>query len=98
MRTLALLFLISCTSSPPPKASDPPAKRTPAVATDSPHYDLFEGTSYKNDCAQDADCHIGGCGHEVCSAETQVMTPCMALADAPRDSCGCVANVCIWYR
>ncbi len=93
---LALLLTAACTSAPPPRA-DP--ARTPAVPADSPHHDLFEGTSFKNACTQDQDCHAGGCSHEVCSAEAQVMTPCMVHEDQPRDAtCGCVAGQCIWYR
>src|SRR5258708_2712577 len=96
---LAALVLAACSASAPQRTVEPSTARTPAVATGSPHHDLFEGTSYKNDCAQDPDCHADGCSKEVCSAETGVMTPCLALADQPRDAtCGCVAGQCIWYR
>ncbi|SRR6266568_6513134 len=95
---LVALLAASCTSSPPPRA-DPAARRTPAVPADSPHHDLFEGTAYRNACTQDQDCHAEGCSHEVCSADTQVMTSCIAHEDQPRDAtCGCVAGQCIWYR
>lgn len=81
-------------------ASAPAAgARTPAVPSGSPHYDLFEGTSYKNDCAEDSDCRVGGCSHEVCSAQSGVRTSCIAHEDTPRDAtCGCVSGQCIWYR
>jgi eight-cysteine-cluster-containing protein len=106
---------VGCTSMPEPRADLPapgatpsgpdpspvPAagSRTPAVPKDSPHYDLFEGTSYKNDCAKDSDCSVGGCSHEVCSAQAGVKTSCIAHADSPHDAtCGCVSGQCIWYR
>jgi eight-cysteine-cluster-containing protein len=98
------LLAVACTSAPPPRGDvTPPSStstsRTPAVPKDSPHYDLFEGTSHKNDCTTDADCHVGGCSHEVCSAETRVMSSCIAHEDQPRDaSCGCLAGECLWYR
>lgn len=110
-----LVFTAGCTSAPEPRADIPapgaaagspdpsPAPtsgaRTPAVPKDSAHYDLFEGTSYKNDCAADGDCNVGGCSHEVCSAQAGVKTSCIAHADSPRDAtCGCVSGQCIWYR
>ena len=55
--------------SSPDAGSAAAGARTPAVPSGSPHYDLFEGTSYKNDCAEDSDCKVGGCSHEVCSAQ-----------------------------
>jgi len=98
----SLALLVACTSSPAPRA-DPAAtvttNRTPAVSKDSRNYDLFEGTSYKNDCAQDSDCVVGGCAKEVCSAEPRVVTSCIVRQDQPRDaSCGCVSGQCLWYR
>jgi eight-cysteine-cluster-containing protein len=109
-----LVGAVGCTSAPEPRADLPapgnasspdpsPAAtagaRTPAVPRDSAHYDLFEGTSYKNDCAKDGDCFVGGCSHEVCSAQAGVKTSCIAHADSPHDAtCGCVSNQCIWYR
>jgi eight-cysteine-cluster-containing protein len=102
-----LVTFAACQSGPEPRADLPahaapaPATgaRTPAVPTSSPHYDLFEGTSYKNDCAEDSDCSVGGCSHEVCSAQTGVKTSCIAHSDSPRDAtCGCVDGRCIWYR
>jgi eight-cysteine-cluster-containing protein len=102
MRRLVLaLLLTGCTSSAPAQVAAPQAAavRTPAVPATSPHYDLFEGTRYKNDCASDSDCHTGGCGREVCSAETKVITMCMVLEDQPQGAtCGCVSGQCIWYR
>lgn len=100
-----LALLAACTTAPPPRAdvaatAAPAAPaRTPAVSKDSPNYDIFEGTSFKNGCATDADCHIGGCSHEVCSAETRVMSSCIAREDQPRGaSCGCISGECLWYR
>jgi len=73
--------------------------RTPAVPKSSPNYDLFEGTAHKNACKADADCHVGGCSHEVCSADTRVMSSCIMHDDQPRDAtCGCVNSECIWFR
>jgi eight-cysteine-cluster-containing protein len=115
MRLVFFFVVLACTPSPAPAPRvDPPAARadaaaaradaaaaarTPAVPPGSPHYDLFEGTSYKNDCTADKDCHAGGCSHEVCSAEGHVMSPCIVHPDQPRDAtCGCVSGQCIWYR
>ena len=101
---IVFAFLAACTSAPPPRAdvaatAAPAAARTAAVPKDSPNYDLFEGTSFKNDCTADTDCHVGGCSHEICSAATRVMSSCIAHEDQPRDAtCGCVSGQCIWYR
>jgi len=93
VRVLLLMLLVACTPSEAAK------NRTPAVPKDSPHYDLFEGTHYKNDCTKDGDCHAAGCGKEVCSAESKVMSPCIAYPDQPRDAtCGCVEKQCVWYK
>jgi eight-cysteine-cluster-containing protein len=93
----------ACTGEvPTASAETTPASsgdRTPAVPKDSPHYDLFEGTSHPNQCEKDSDCFIGGCSREVCSADAKVKTPCIAHADKPTGaSCGCVKNECLWYR
>src|SRR5215470_18838978 len=107
---IVFAFLAACTSAPPPRAdvaataapaapAAPAAARTPAVPKDSPNYDLFEGTSFKNDCTADTDCHVGGCSHEICSAATRVMSSCIAHEDQPKGAaCGCVSGQCIWYR
>lgn len=100
-----LAFFAACTnaaaSRPDVAAAGAPAAaaRTPAVPKDSPNYDLYEGTSFKNDCTADADCHIGGCSHEVCSAATRVMSSCIKRDDQPTGaSCGCISGECLWYR
>jgi eight-cysteine-cluster-containing protein len=100
----ALAFL-ACTTAPAPRADVAAAAapaapaRTPAVPKDSPNYDIFEGTSYKNACTTDADCHIGGCSKEVCSAEARIMSSCIVREDQPRGAgCGCVGGECVWYR
>ena len=109
MRSIAFVAIVlaACTTAPPSRAdvaattttaAAAPA-RTPAVPKDSPNYDVFEGTSFKNACTTDADCHVGGCSHEVCSAETRIMSPCIAREDQPRGaSCGCISGECLWYR
>ncbi len=103
-------------SAPPPSptasASAPPtptptptpaAPRTPAVAADHPLYARVEGTGFKNDCGNDADCRVGGCSSEVCSAEDGVNSTCELPVDgfpgksAPGSACGCVSGACIWY-
>jgi eight-cysteine-cluster-containing protein len=98
---LGLLGLGACSASSgpgtPATAPVSASPRTPAVPAGSPNHDLFEGVSYKNACTADADCQIGGCGGEVCSAEEGVITPCIAHADKPQASCGCVQGDCIWY-
>jgi eight-cysteine-cluster-containing protein len=100
---LFLCFALAACTTPPAQADVPAtaaaAKRTPAVPKESPNYDLFEGTSHKNDCKADADCHVGGCSHEVCSADTRVMSSCIKHEDQPQGvTCGCVSGECIWYR
>jgi eight-cysteine-cluster-containing protein len=59
----------------------------------------FEGPTFKNACAGDGECKVGGCGGEVCTAEEGVNSVCVAYPDAPKDaSCGCVKGECVWYR
>jgi eight-cysteine-cluster-containing protein len=101
---LALLALLLACSQPANRnhgTSDPvqSAAREAAVAKDSPHYAVFEGPTFKNACAGDGDCKIGGCSGEVCTAEEGVNTTCQVYEDQPRDAtCGCVSGECIWYR
>jgi eight-cysteine-cluster-containing protein len=97
MRFLVLLLIAAC-AAPQAKAPEPTV-RIPAVPADSPHHDLFEGADLKNACSGDADCHIGGCSSEICSAEKEVTSACIVQADQPRGArCGCVSSTCIWYR
>jgi eight-cysteine-cluster-containing protein len=98
MRLALALLLAACgaTTITPPAAA--PA-RVPAVEPSSPHYAAFEGPSFANDCRADADCKVGGCGGELCTAEADVLTACVGYGDQPRDAtCGCVAGQCLWYR
>jgi eight-cysteine-cluster-containing protein len=109
MRLLALLLVAACSSStstrppadgppqPPPAQADTDREgRTPLLAKDDPR---FEGPTFKNACATDADCHVGGCSSEVCVAEEAVITACVAHPDQPRGaSCGCLSGQCLWYK
>lgn len=59
----------------------------------------FEGPTFKNACAGDGECKVGGCGGEVCTAEEGVNSVCVAYPDAPKEaSCGCVKGECVWYK
>ena len=59
----------------------------------------FEGPAFKNACAADADCKVGGCSSEICTAEEGVNSACVVHADQARDAtCGCVKGDCVWYR
>ena len=74
-------------------AAPPAEARTPAVASGHPLYARVEGTSFKNDCTADAQCQVGGCSSEVCTAEQGVNTTCEMPADGwptKGASCGCV--------
>lgn len=72
------------------------AERSPLYPAGEPR---FEGASFKNGCAGDGECKVGGCGGEVCTAEEGVNSVCMAYPDAPKDaSCGCVRGECVWYK
>lgn len=86
---------------PEPAPEEPPetGDRAPMVPEDHPLYARVEGTSFENDCQSDADCHVGGCSSEVCSAEEGVNTTCEAR-DWPSEggACGCVEGTCAWYR
>ncbi len=75
------------------------ATRTVVFEKSSPRHDVFEGASFKNTCASDGECKVGGCSGEVCSAEEGVNTMCVVHPDQPRDAtCGCVQDECVWYR
>ena len=108
-----LLLLSACPSRPAKTPASAPVSvptttpvapaggaRQPAVAPGDPLYARVEGTSSKNDCQGDSDCHAGGCSGEVCSAEGSVTSSC-EMADWPQrkapSACGCVAGSCIWY-
>ena len=98
MRMALALLLLGCGAAAPPPAPRL-ASRVPAVAPTSPHYAIFEGPSFRNDCHADADCKVGGCGGELCTAEPDVVTACVGYSDQPRDAtCGCITGQCMWYR
>jgi eight-cysteine-cluster-containing protein len=73
-------------------------ERVPLVPASHPDHGRVEGEGMANDCASDADCHVGGCSGEICSAEEGVGSTCIAR-DWPSQggSCGCVDGQCIWY-
>lgn len=108
-----LVFPAACDKKQPPAADDgvvtppgdeggppPAAVRKPAVAAGHALFDRFEGTGFPNDCKADADCHTGGCGGEVCSAEDGVNTTCEVLpVSLPEGTaCGCVESQCRWWN
>ena len=102
---ILILLTPSCRTSPDAASSGAPlapsaiGERTPALSPDNPLYDRFEGTAYANECTQDAQCHVGGCSGEVCSAQADIITTCEAVP-WPRGNpaCGCVQGQCIWYH
>ena len=84
---------------PPP--ADPPADaRKLAVPDDHPMFGRYEGSDFPNDCKADTDCHTGGCGGEVCSADPGVMSMCeVPPAPLPAGTqCGCVEAQCRWWN
>jgi eight-cysteine-cluster-containing protein len=95
----------STTPPPPPPATAPatqpaatPARR-PAVDRASPVWRRVEGDSLKNDCTSDAQCFVGGCSGEVCSAEEGVNTTCEMPADGwptKGAACACHGGQCLW--
>ena len=50
-------------------------------------------------CQQDKECHTGGCGAEICSADIDATSSC-DVQDWPIKgaTCGCVAGECLWFR
>jgi eight-cysteine-cluster-containing protein len=107
---LVALALVACSSSSRPSSSTSPpvtggnggggarsdAERSVLYPGGEPR---FEGPSFKNACAADGECKVGGCGGEVCTAEEGVNSVCIAYPDAPKDaSCGCVKGECVWYK
>ncbi len=64
------------------------------VSKDDPLYDRFEGTGFDNACSGDGECVVGGCGGEVCAAES-VATTCELLDHEPSGECVCVQDTCI---
>lgn len=106
MKLVAVIFVVvagalACTKPPPATQAQPqPATgaRTPVFAKGDPKAERFEGATFKNACASDADCKMAGCSSEVCSADGEITTTCDVLPDQPRDaSCGCVSHECVWY-
>jgi eight-cysteine-cluster-containing protein len=67
----------------------------PAVDTDDPYYERFEGISLDNSCETDDDCIVEGCSSEVCAAEPAITT-CESLPYQPEGGCLCVEGVCQW--
>jgi eight-cysteine-cluster-containing protein len=75
--------------------------RTPAVPADNPLHDRVEGVSLQNGCTGDAQCFVGGCSGEMCTAEEGATSTCEAPAGGwpiQGAQCGCVQGQCIWYR
>ena len=74
--------------------------RVPLVPKDHDQYSQVEGKSFDNSCNADADCHVGGCSSEICSAEPGVTSPCIMPAEgwaSAGGSCGCLEGTCRWY-
>ncbi len=112
---LALALLLACSSkrptapdaaaapTPTATAAPPTGARTPLIPPTHELYARVEGTAFKNDCAADADCRVGGCSSEVCSAEEGVNTTCEAPAEgfpgtgSAGSACGCVSGACVWF-
>jgi len=87
--------------APAPAAPSPAGVRAPAVDRGHALYARVEGTSFKNDCSADAQCQVGGCSGEVCTAEQGVNTTCEMPADgfpSKGATCGCVQGQCLWFR
>lgn len=81
-------------------AGEPSGERVLLVDEDHDQFAHVEGTSYDNQCETDADCHVGGCSSEVCSADPEVVTACVMPAEgwaSAGGSCGCVEGSCRWY-
>jgi eight-cysteine-cluster-containing protein len=104
-----LLALVACNKSSNQTPSTPATQ--PVVTTGGGGEDgkrqvvfpggepRFEGPTFKNDCAGDGDCKVGGCSSEICTAEEGVQSACVVHPDQPRDAtCGCVEGACVWYR
>lgn len=88
-------------SAPAPAGEPTPAGRTPSIPAAHPQHARVEGTSFQNGCAADADCRVGGCSSEVCSAEEGVNSTCEMPADGwptAGSACGCVAGQCQWWK
>jgi len=102
-----LLVVLFCVACPAPSHQQPesgapvttaPPPLEPLFAEGDPHHGAFEAPELPNACAVDGDCHRGGCGDQVCSAQLDVMTICVALPVAlPQDAaCGCLSGSCQW--
>jgi eight-cysteine-cluster-containing protein len=104
MRVALLVVLAACSSS---KSGEKAAATQPVVTPADPARTVlfpggeprFEGPSFKNDCAADGDCQVGGCSSEICTAEAGVNSACVVHPDQPREaSCGCVKGECVWWK
>lgn len=84
---------------PTEPATEPAGDRSLLVPQSHPLYARVEGTHVNNACSTDAECHVGGCSSEVCSADPGVITTCeKRLFPSQGGSCGCVQGQCSWYR
>jgi len=86
--------------TPPTPTPTPVTDRSLAVPDDHPMFARYEGEGFPNDCTADANCHVGGCSSEVCSADEGVITTCEVIpAPLPAGSeCGCVEDQCRWWN
>lgn len=76
------------------------AVRELLVAEDDDQFGRVEGRAFDNVCDSDADCHVGGCSSEVCSADPEATTTCEMPAGgfaSAGGACGCVRGECRWY-
>jgi eight-cysteine-cluster-containing protein len=75
-------------------------ERVAIVPESHPLHGRLEAPDMPNACERDGDCHVGGCGGEVCSAEPDVITTCEVLpVRFPEGSaCGCVERQCRWWH
>ncbi|MBI4511990.1 MAG: hypothetical protein HY698_20330 [Deltaproteobacteria bacterium] len=84
---------------PSPEPTSPAVDRALVVPKEHPLYARVEGEGFRNQCDGDADCKVGGCSSEICSAEAGVMSACDVLDFSVKgSSCGCVAGTCAWYK
>src|SRR5262245_57778164 len=88
----------SSPGQPATRTAQTAGTRIGLVLPSSPNYDHFEGVAFRNSCYDDKDCHVTGCGSEICSADREVSSACIEYPDKPDGSCGCVKGLCIWYR
>jgi eight-cysteine-cluster-containing protein len=75
-------------------------ERALVVPEGHPLHARLEVPDMPNACQADAECHVGGCSAETCSAEPEVITTCELLpVRLPEGSqCGCVQGQCRWWH